>query len=213
MASSPERPPGEDQLIGIDLGGTAIKLARCDEQGTVLAEAEVATPQPAMPGAVCVALAEAVHLVLADLVLGQLVEQVAQGVGTDLAEALGRQLEAALLLLDQPRVLEHLGELGETLERPGGVVAHQVAHSVHVGLGERTRVGGVAEQVLELVELAQFLHRLHRLTHAHRVLALEVVALTPVHLGEHALQVLAELVHLPAQVHVLEELVAELLEL
>ena len=60
MASSPARPPGEAQLIGIDLGGTAIKLARCDRQGTVLAEAEVPTPQPAMPGAVGVALAEAV---------------------------------------------------------------------------------------------------------------------------------------------------------
>ncbi|MBW4531879.1 MAG: ROK family protein [Aphanothece saxicola GSE-SYN-MK-01-06B] len=60
MAASSERPPSEDQLIGIDLGGTAIKLARCDPQGTLLAEAEVATPQPAMPGAVSVALAEAV---------------------------------------------------------------------------------------------------------------------------------------------------------
>ena len=60
MASSPARPPGEAQLIGIDLGGTAIKLARCDPQGALLAEAEVPTPQPAMPGAVGVALAEAV---------------------------------------------------------------------------------------------------------------------------------------------------------
>ncbi|MEA5442274.1 ROK family protein [Cyanobium gracile] len=63
MASSPARPPGEAQLIGIDLGGTAIKLARCDPQGTLLAEAEVPTPQPAMPGAVCVALAEAVEAI------------------------------------------------------------------------------------------------------------------------------------------------------
>ncbi len=61
MVSSPARPPGEAQLIGIDLGGTAIKLARCDPQGTLLAEAEVATPQPAMPGAVHVTLAEAVE--------------------------------------------------------------------------------------------------------------------------------------------------------
>ncbi|MCP9932626.1 ROK family protein [Cyanobium sp. Candia 9D4] len=63
MASSRERPPGEAQLIGIDLGGTAIKLARCDQQGTVLAEAEVPTPQPAVPGAVCMALADAVDAI------------------------------------------------------------------------------------------------------------------------------------------------------
>jgi glucokinase len=71
MASSPARPPGEDQLIGIDLGGTAIKLARCDCQGTLLAEAEVATPQPAMPGAVCLALAEAVEQLDPDHLAGR----------------------------------------------------------------------------------------------------------------------------------------------
>ena len=37
------------QVIGIDLGGTAIKLARFDHRGTLLAELEVATPQPAVP--------------------------------------------------------------------------------------------------------------------------------------------------------------------
>ena len=63
MASFSPRPAGEAQLIGIDLGGTAIKLARCDRQGSVLAEAEVPTPQPAVPGAVCMALAEAVEAI------------------------------------------------------------------------------------------------------------------------------------------------------
>jgi glucokinase len=63
MASSFPTPPCEAQLIGIDLGGTAIKLARCDRHGTVLAEAEVPTPQPAVPGAVCMALAEAVDAI------------------------------------------------------------------------------------------------------------------------------------------------------
>jgi glucokinase len=47
-------------LIGIDLGGTAIKLGRFSEAGDLLAELEVPTPQPAMPGAVTVAIAEAV---------------------------------------------------------------------------------------------------------------------------------------------------------
>ena len=160
-----------------------------------------------------VPLAEPVHLVLADLVLGELVEQVAQRVRTDLAQPLRRQLEAAFLLLDQAGVLQHLGQLGQPLERAGRVVAHQVADAVHVGLGQRAGAGGVAQQVLELVEVAELLHRLHRLAHAHRVLALEVVALVPAHLREHRLQVLAELIHLPAQVHVLQQLIAELLQL
>jgi len=49
------------QLIGIDLGGTAIKLGRFDTAGQLLAELQVPTPQPAMPGAVAVAISEAVQ--------------------------------------------------------------------------------------------------------------------------------------------------------
>jgi len=49
------------QLIGIDLGGTAIKLGRFDDQGALLGELQVPTPRPAMPGAVAVALSEAVQ--------------------------------------------------------------------------------------------------------------------------------------------------------
>lgn len=61
MPPSPARPAAEAQLIGIDLGGTAIKLARCDRHGRLLAEAEIPTPRPAVPGAVSMALAEAVE--------------------------------------------------------------------------------------------------------------------------------------------------------
>jgi glucokinase len=50
-----------NQLIGIDLGGTAIKLGRFDRQGGLLRALQVPTPQPAMPGAVAVALADAVQ--------------------------------------------------------------------------------------------------------------------------------------------------------
>ncbi len=48
------------QLIGVDLGGTAIKLGRFSEDGTLLAELECPTPQPALPGAVTVAIVEAI---------------------------------------------------------------------------------------------------------------------------------------------------------
>lgn len=58
----PGAPEGTmNELIGIDLGGTAIKLGRFDRLGALLAELQVPTPKPAMPGAVAVALAEAVH--------------------------------------------------------------------------------------------------------------------------------------------------------
>ena len=113
----------------------------------------------------------------------------------------------------RPASVEHPGQLGQALERLGGVVAEQVAHAVHVGLGQRAGVGRVAQQVLELVEVAQLLHRLHRLAHAERVLALEVVGLVPALLREQLAQVTAELVHLPAQVHVVEQLVGQLLQL
>lgn len=59
-SASAAGPSLSGQLIGVDLGGTAIKLGRFDRDGTLLAELEVPTPQPAVPGAVTVAIAEAV---------------------------------------------------------------------------------------------------------------------------------------------------------
>jgi len=44
-SQSPER-----QLIGVDLGGTNIKLVRCTLLGEPLAELVVPTPSPALPG-------------------------------------------------------------------------------------------------------------------------------------------------------------------
>jgi glucokinase len=49
------------QLIGVDLGGTAIKLGRFSVEGQLLAELEVPTPQPPMPGAVVMAVVDAVQ--------------------------------------------------------------------------------------------------------------------------------------------------------
>ena len=50
------------QLIGVDLGGTAIKLGLYSPAGELLAELERPTPQPAMPGAVVMAIVEAVQV-------------------------------------------------------------------------------------------------------------------------------------------------------
>ena len=48
------------QVIGVDLGGTAIKLGRFSADGNLLQKHQVQTPQPATPGAVCIALVEAI---------------------------------------------------------------------------------------------------------------------------------------------------------
>ena len=49
-----------NQVVGIDLGGTAIKLGRFLKDGTCLETISVATPQPAKPNSVVKAIAEGV---------------------------------------------------------------------------------------------------------------------------------------------------------
>jgi glucokinase len=56
-------PEPSPQLIGVDVGGTAIKLARFRQDGELLAEAQCPTPQPALPGAVTMALVEAIEAI------------------------------------------------------------------------------------------------------------------------------------------------------
>ncbi len=63
---------GERQFIGVDIGGTAIKVGRFDHRGHLIANHEFPTPQPSMPGAITVAICEAIELIdpnhLADFV-------------------------------------------------------------------------------------------------------------------------------------------------
>ncbi len=59
MGSSLSPPP--QQLIGIDLGGSAIKLGRFEPDGRLIAELRVPTPRPSVPGAVAMAITEAVE--------------------------------------------------------------------------------------------------------------------------------------------------------
>ena len=48
------------QVIGVDIGGTGLKLGRFRADGTLLAELQQATPQPATPGAVTTAVVTAI---------------------------------------------------------------------------------------------------------------------------------------------------------
>ena len=88
------------QVIGVDLGGTAIKLARIRADGTVLAEAQWPTPQPAVPGAVTMALCDAIKQIDP--------EHAAEAVGIGLCTEL-----AWIAITQAPQA----GDAGELLQR------------------------------------------------------------------------------------------------
>jgi glucokinase len=82
-----------DQVIGIDLGGTAMKLGRFDWKGNCLQSLTVPTPQPATPEAVLLAMVEALDTVDPER------EAVAIGLGTPgPADAAGRIARVAINL-------------------------------------------------------------------------------------------------------------------
>ena len=112
---------------------------------------------------------------LADLVLGQSLEHVGQGVRTDLANAPRRQAQTSLGVLDEPGVGQPPGQLGESLQRPHGVVAEQFADPLGVDLGEADRRRHAAEQRLEAVEVGELTHRVDDGAEAESVLPGEVV--------------------------------------
>jgi glucokinase len=81
------------QVIGIDLGGTAIKLGRFASDGTCLLALSVPTPQPSTPEAVLAAMVEAIAEIDPDQ------HAIAIGVGTPgPADALGRIAKVAINL-------------------------------------------------------------------------------------------------------------------
>lgn len=81
------------QVIGIDLGGTSIKLGRFNQNGTCLQSLTVSTPQPAHPESVLVAMLEAIAQ------LDPQRQSVAIGVGTPgPSDAAGRIAKIAINL-------------------------------------------------------------------------------------------------------------------
>lgn len=83
----------DQQVIGVDLGGSAIKLGRFTQSGQCLADVSVPTPQPSTPDAVMAAMAEAIAS------LDPNREAVAIGVGTPgPADAAGRMARVAINL-------------------------------------------------------------------------------------------------------------------
>ncbi len=90
----------EPEVIGIDLGGTAIKLGRFRQDGTCLQSLSVATPQPATPTAVVEAMVEAItSLSSEEAHLDPKQKAIAIGVGTPgPTDAAGRIARVAINL-------------------------------------------------------------------------------------------------------------------
>lgn len=116
----------EPEVIGVDLGGTAIKLGRFRQDGTCLESLSVATPQPATPTAVVEVMVEAITRLNA----GQ--KAIALGVGTPgPADAQGRIARVAINLADWRDV-----PLADLLEAKTGCPTVLANDANCAGLGE-----------------------------------------------------------------------------
>ncbi|MGL4620818.1 ROK family protein [Chroococcidiopsis sp.] len=116
----------DHQVIGIDLGGSAIKLGRFLPDGTCLQSLTVLTPQPATPTAVLLAMVEAIAQVDPQR------QGVAIGVGTPgPADAAGRIAKVAINLPDWYNV-----PLADWLEAKTGLPTVVANDANCAGVGE-----------------------------------------------------------------------------
>jgi glucokinase len=115
-----------DQVIGVDLGGTNIKLGRYTRDGKCLESLKIGTPQPAAPDPVIAAIAAAIR----ELDPGK--EAIALGVGTPgPADTKGRMAKLAINLPGWVNVL--VADRLETLTELPTVVGNDANCA---GLGE-----------------------------------------------------------------------------
>ncbi len=114
------------EVIGIDLGGTAIKLGRFREDGTCIESLTVETPQPSIPTAVVDAIATAITQ------LNTSQSKIAIGIGTPgPTDAAGRIARVAINLKDW-----HDVPLAEWLEAKTGCPTILANDANCAGLGE-----------------------------------------------------------------------------
>ncbi|HAG85829.1 MAG TPA: glucokinase [Cyanobacteria bacterium UBA12227] len=114
------------EVIGIDLGGTAIKLGRFREDGTCIESLTVETPQPSIPTAVVDAIATAITQ------LNTSHSKIAIGIGTPgPTDAAGRIARVAINLKDW-----HDVPLAEWLEAKTGCPTILANDANCAGLGE-----------------------------------------------------------------------------
>ena len=133
----------QPQVLGIDLGGTAIKLGRFAQDGTCLQLLSVATPQPATPVSVVDVMVDA----YAQLDPAQ--QCIAIGVGTPgPADASGRVARVAINLANW-----HDVPLADWLETKTGLPTVIANDANCAGLGEAWRGAGRAFRNLILLTL------------------------------------------------------------
>ncbi|MBD2132749.1 MAG: ROK family protein [Sphaerospermopsis kisseleviana] len=131
------------QVIGIDLGGTAIKLGRFTTDGKCLQSITVDTPQPATPEAVLLKMIEAIAQVDPDN------QSIAIGVGTPgPADAAGRVAKVAINLVGWQDV-----PLADWLEAKTGKPTILANDANCAGLGEAWLGAGRNFQHLILLTL------------------------------------------------------------
>lgn len=124
--TSPTNAVASTQVLGVDLGGTAIKLGRFSQDGSCLQSISLPTPQPATPEAVLMAIVEGISLVDPD---GQ---AQAIGVGTPgPADATGRIARVAINLAGWQDV-----PLADWLEAKTGLPTMIANDANCAGLGE-----------------------------------------------------------------------------
>ncbi len=122
----------QPQVLGIDLGGTAIKLGRFNQDGTCLQSLSVATPQPATPEAVLEVMVDAIAQ------LDPAHKSIAIGVGTPgPADAAGRVARVAINLDNW-----HDVPLADWLEAKTGRPTTIANDANCAGLGEAWLGGG-----------------------------------------------------------------------
>lgn len=132
-----------EQVIGVDLGGTAIKLGRFDPAGRCLQSLSVPTPQPSVPEAVLAAISEAIAQI------DPLHQAIAIGVGTPgPADATGRVARVAINLKDWHNI--PLADWLETKTQRPTVIANDANCA---GLGEAWLGAGQSFQDLILLTL------------------------------------------------------------
>ncbi|MBE9187042.1 ROK family protein [Microcoleus sp. LEGE 07076] len=123
------------QVIGIDLGGTAIKLGRFSEDGICHQSLTVPTPQPATPEAVLVTIADAIfQLQTRPSVEGGLGEDIIRAIGIGTpgpADAAGRTARVAINLTNWHNV-----PLADWLEAKTGLPTILANDANCAGLGE-----------------------------------------------------------------------------
>lgn len=133
----------EKEVIGVDLGGTAIKLGRFLADGTCLESLTIPTPQPGTPDAVIDAIATAVNQ------LNQQNKAVALGIGTPgPTDATGRIALVAINLRGWENV-----PLSEALEKATGLKTTIANDANCAGLGEAWLGAGKNYQNLILLTL------------------------------------------------------------